>query len=665
MSARAMIRARARAESRRRRRLAAGIAAAAAATVAASGSASAATIQVTNNNDSGAGSLRQAVADANVTKAADTITFASNVTGTITLTSGNINMKYDTTIDGPGRDVLTVRATALSGNDTLSASNIASASEVQTIEVEGLKLVSEDYRAFVGFPAIDSITIRNCELTGNSKFGGGGISDMSIPEFKVINSKITGSTAETMGAGIYAEDSNLTITDSEVTGNVNDNDDPGGGIWADDSTVTVENSRIAGNQAPGSSGGGIALVDSPGGIASSLTVRSSVVADNSAQLEGGGIAALDTDGPISISGSTISGNSSSGGGGGGLYVGYTGPVSVESSTFVSNASDTSGGGIWAFGPKGSFAVRNTTLTGNSANDGGAINWTNYYDEPGTVSNSTIVGNSAAADGGGIFRYGFDGVGPPFDGADDLVLTSTVVGDNAVLAPGPALGPDLGQPGSPSGSFIVDHSLIGSTQGGATITDGGSNKLNAGAPGVGPLADNGGPTQTMLPDPAGPLVDSGAANGLTVDQRGRPRTQQKPPADAAGSDGTDIGAAELDDGEVISPFAKAAKKQKVKGKVQVVVEVGAGEASTATGSGTVKLGKKKFPLATATGQITAGGQVELKLKPASKKAGKKIANALKKGKKAKANVEVTIEDAAGNGETTKLGVTLKSKKKQPK
>ena len=57
------------------------------------------TIVVTDADDSGAGSLRQAITGA---ASGDTITFSSKLRGqTITLTSGELDITQDLTIDGP------------------------------------------------------------------------------------------------------------------------------------------------------------------------------------------------------------------------------------------------------------------------------------------------------------------------------------------------------------------------------------------------------------------------------------------------------------------------------------------------------------------------------------------------------------------------------------
>src|SRR5262245_15535561 len=74
-------------------------------------------ITVSNTNDSGPGSLHQALTDANDS---DTIEFA--VTGTITLTSGELLVDRSIAITAPGPDVLTV-ARAQNAPLALSADN--------------------------------------------------------------------------------------------------------------------------------------------------------------------------------------------------------------------------------------------------------------------------------------------------------------------------------------------------------------------------------------------------------------------------------------------------------------------------------------------------------------------------------------------------------------
>src|SRR6516225_8501060 len=60
---------------------------------------------VTNLLDAGPGSLRDAIA---TTPAGGTVDFQPGLTGTITLTSGELAINEDLTITGPGADVITV-----------------------------------------------------------------------------------------------------------------------------------------------------------------------------------------------------------------------------------------------------------------------------------------------------------------------------------------------------------------------------------------------------------------------------------------------------------------------------------------------------------------------------------------------------------------------------
>jgi len=55
---------------------------------------------VSNTNDSGAGSLRDAIAQANAIAGADIIKFNAGLSGPIILTSGELSLTDDVTIDG-------------------------------------------------------------------------------------------------------------------------------------------------------------------------------------------------------------------------------------------------------------------------------------------------------------------------------------------------------------------------------------------------------------------------------------------------------------------------------------------------------------------------------------------------------------------------------------
>ena len=106
-------------------------------------------------------------------------------------------------------------------------------------------------------------------------------------------------------------------------------------------------------------------------------------------------------------------------------------------------------------------------------------------------------------------------------------------------------------------------------------------------------------------------------------------------------------------------ATAKKTQKQKGKRVVVnAKVTAGESLDAKASGKVKLGKKSYKLKPASKSVSSGKNKNLKLKPKKSKDAKKIAKALKQGKKAKAKLTVKLTDEAGNKRTENLEVKLK-------
>ena len=112
------------------------------------------------------------------------------------------------------------------------------------------------------------------------------------------------------------------------------------------------------------------------------------------------------------------------------------------------------------------------------------------------------------------------------------------------------------------------------------------------------------------------------------------------------------------GELGSATAKKTQKQKGK-KIAVKVKVKANEDLTAKATGKVKVKKKSYKLKPRTRSVNSGQSTNLKLKPKKSKDVKKIAKALKRGKKATAKLTVKLTDEAGdNTKTNKLKVKLK-------
>ena len=126
------------------------------------------TFSVLNTNDAGTGSLRQAIIDANNSAGADVIEFDSALSGTITLTSGEIAITDEAHVDG-NQDMEGNAKITISGN---SASGIFIVSADSTIK--DLKFVGGSVGNATG--VIDSsaseLTIDNCEFVGSEGLKG-------------------------------------------------------------------------------------------------------------------------------------------------------------------------------------------------------------------------------------------------------------------------------------------------------------------------------------------------------------------------------------------------------------------------------------------------------------------------------------------------------------
>jgi hypothetical protein len=297
---------------------------------------------------------------------------------------------------------------------------------------------------------------------------------------------------------IHASDANnnavsVSMSGLTLTGGHLQADYPGGGCIYSQGNLTLDAMTLSGNS--DTSGGG-AFGGALSNVGGTLTVADSTLSNNSVaggvrfQVAGGAIFNFNG-GALTVTDSTISDNSVSGGAeleGGGIE-NVEGTMTVTGSTLSGNSAQLGGGIVNG----GTATVTECTLSGNSATGigGGIVNGSN---STLTVADCTISGNSANV-GGGIFNLG----NPPH-------VANTIIAGNTESGTGSS-DPDVSGIYSPT-----DHNLIG-VVGDATGFTGANGSLvgtSAGPidPLLGPLQNNGGPTQTMALLPGSPAIDAG-------------------------------------------------------------------------------------------------------------------------------------------------------------
>jgi hypothetical protein len=326
--------------------------------------------------DSGVGSLRAEITAAH---SGDTIVFAPALDGqTITLTTGELLIKQNLTLTGPGAGQLTV-----SGNH---ASRVFEVAKSATVTLSGLTISN-------GF-AVSALA-----KSGYSTTNGDGAGILNHGVLTVSGSTLSHNTASSGRGGSYDgggidSDGTLTVGNSTLSYN---SAGGGGGIYNErGGTLTVGNSILSYNT-PASGGGGI-------GSESTATISGSQLLSNSAN-SGGGIANWAS---MTVSGCTIAGNSALtspggyGGDGAGIYGSSTyytaNNLTIDGCALSGNSSSGTGGGISV--GNGTLKVLNgSSLSGNSATYGGGIY---VYYATLTVSGSFLTGNMASSAGGGIY-----------------------------------------------------------------------------------------------------------------------------------------------------------------------------------------------------------------------------------------------------------------------
>ncbi len=535
-----------------------------------------AAINVANANDSGPGSLRQAISDA---PPGETIVVPA---GTYTLTSDELEIEKSLTISGH------------SANDTI----IRSGGPFRVFDIGGIG---------------NSVTISGVTIRDGHEGVPGGIGE---------------------GGGVHSDESSLTLQNVIVTNNSVDVNAfgggpggiaEGGGILSEGGALTLEGTTVSGNSATAVASSGAGGIAEGGGLAfadgTSITIRNSTIAGNVADVHSGS-------GPGGIAE------------GGGIYVELksTTSASISAITVNGNIADASSGS----GPGGIAEGAGMLVTSEQPSV--------------TFSNLTVAGNTGRAPGspGGIAKGG-GLVVDLFEKDTSLTLVSATLVGNSVNAPG---GIAEGGNADPDPGTKVANSIISGGQGPAGVencsekvesqgfnlesTDqcgltGNGDQVNK-DPLLGPLQNNGGPSPTMVPAANSPVVDQGAAFGLTADERGVVRPIDFPtiPNSAApGADGSDIGAAELQPSNVFS-LGKL-KKNKKKGTATLIVKLPLPSLGTVTLAGKGLKTKSKAVTGTETVKLAVIGKGKVK-------------KALKRKGKRKVQIKVTYSPT-GNAAST--------------
>lgn len=474
------------------------------------------TSQITINGVSEASTILQAnAAIGTATERVINVRAGGNLTLTnMTVRNGNFSGTMAANTRGAGIEnvgILTLDHVTVRDNRVTSSSGNSIAAGVHNAGT-AVTLLSSTITA--------NINTRAVGVAGSASAFGGGFASITAATIIFTDSNVTNNQAVTtaafagfgFGAGVYLENVfNVTATNSHFdnntgTGVLTGGGSNGAGMRALSSvgaaSLNFTNCTFNGNAGTGtgtsSNGEGLQLFTSVTAAATlTATIDRTTINGNSGNGVGIGVNATIVGGNMTLNvlNSTIS-NNTGGLNAGGILVsnnggiaGSTGTVNITNSTISGNVVSGVGGGLAFEQPAASVVTVNM----------------NYA----TVANNRANNDNTGTDaGGGIIRA-----------SGTLNFKNTIVADNTVGTGGTA--PDI------SGSVISQNYNHVEDTTGATIS-GVTTNNSTGDPNLGALANNGGPTQTHLPNVGSPVLNAipNATNDcgtvITADQRILPR-----------------------------------------------------------------------------------------------------------------------------------------------
>ncbi len=284
----------------------------------------------------------------------DTIVFDNSVED-ISLSDGEILIESDVSINPQGHDI------RISSDNQSRAFSINAA----TVSIENASISENSSSSGAGAISIQmgTLTLEGCELIENTARARGGAVYVYRSTATFRNTHISENKSQSDGGAIRGRFSTINIENSRVENNRIDSAiGDGGAISVDAVTLNITSSTVSGNTTGtgiGDGGGIYASGGNSGG--STVTIKNSLIAGNSAAFEGGGIKNFRS--RMFISNSTISGNETFRNGRGGGIQTERGDLYLNSSTISDNES-TQGGGIYI--DLSSVTVTNSIIVGNRA-----------------------------------------------------------------------------------------------------------------------------------------------------------------------------------------------------------------------------------------------------------------------------------------------------------
>ncbi len=378
------------------------------------------TLIVSNTLDNGngikakSGSLRAAIEAA---KSGDVIKFDPSLANQTIRVERRYVITKDIVVDG-----LDVPGLTLSGGKKTGIATLVGNDRI--FEIRNLTLADGSAHNGAALLAPDpgaKIVVRNSEFKDNVAGLGGAIWAKDRANVTILDSEFSGNLStisdHTSGGAIAVlPNSKLTIKRSEFTKNTGIS---GGAVAAIFTETTVEDSFFKDNKATRWGGAihvdGASVPASEGYYKGSLprdTVGGNVVVRNSRFEEnrsggfGGAVSIWGYDQDfVTIEGNdfvknqvTLNGSNAKGGA---LRVSGK-QVTIKATNFVGNTSASEGGALWYQGAS-STVIENATFSGNKAKQGGGL-YASQWNGPGTKINNARFENNRADEGGAIYKY---------------------------------------------------------------------------------------------------------------------------------------------------------------------------------------------------------------------------------------------------------------------